>query len=552
MLRKKALLLLLLLTNFLVLPLAIADQVVLDQTLQQEAESLNIDIPADTPPGENIVSVEITEPDGSVHNQDFPFCKAEDGTIYWSGTCPEPAVVIDPAKATSLEQLPVYNPAEEPKQTQGSLVAGLAALGVLGAAGASTSQLTSKSDSSDDQGSLEGVEAGDLDSGLEDMIGAGDLGNTWVQPAVDRIDVAFDATTYSVSHFSPLLARIFADGGYLRAMFGSAPALFYPLALILGTYAANSSHNAPIPPELKIVTVIAIFGIFDALVGLIAALRYALGIVAAGNMNSMSAVLTTLGISMLFFAPGLIASSFRPFRRAISSRQDQWERWTDVFVASIAGGWVTTKIVGGLNGLAHRKLPISDHAQTLGYIVSITILSRILLEGFAMRHFPIRLGRCTPETAKVSFNQKVIALAVRTDIFIFVAAPFIGANKFLWIGAFLFSAPPLFRLYFDHKLPKLQGIHRWSPKGLLNLVAMVYIGTLLGNALSKIWSGGQLVSWSFVILSLPGVILGMLLFFAEEHDHSDWRGGGRGLGLYRFGGLIVLSLFVAIVFGLWP
>ena len=135
MVRKKALLLLLLLTNFLVLPLAIADQVVLDQTLQQEAESLNIDIPADTPPGENIVSVEITEPDGSVHNQDFPFCKAEDGTIYWSGTCPEPAVVIDPTKATSLEQLPVYNPAEEPKQTQGSLVAGLAALGVLGAAG---------------------------------------------------------------------------------------------------------------------------------------------------------------------------------------------------------------------------------------------------------------------------------------------------------------------------------------------------------------------------------------------------------------------------------
>ena len=84
-------------------------------------------------------------------------------------------------------------------------------------------------------------------------------------------------------------------------------------------------------------------------------------------------------------------------------------------------------------------------------------------------------------------------------------------------------------------------------------MGMVYVGTILGNALGKIWTNGaELVSWSFVILSLPGVLLGMLLFFAEEHDHTDWRKGGKGLGLYRLGGLIVLGLFVAIVFGLWP
>ncbi|NBR72229.1 MAG: hypothetical protein EBT75_09085, partial [Proteobacteria bacterium] len=76
-----------------------------------------------------------------------------------------------------------------------------------------------------------------------------------------------------------------------------------------------------------------------------------------GNITNRPEFLTAIGVMILFFAPALLASSFRPFRRLVRNQDDMWERITDYALGTLLTFWVITKMVAAMNGLARLELP---------------------------------------------------------------------------------------------------------------------------------------------------------------------------------------------------
>src|SRR5205085_3134229 len=68
---------------------------------------------------------------------------------------------------------------------------------------------------------------------------------------------------------SPLVARVVADGTYLRAMLGSASLLVLVAGAILGVAAIHDTGGDALPPAASLTIAIAMLGVLDAAAGLL-------------------------------------------------------------------------------------------------------------------------------------------------------------------------------------------------------------------------------------------------------------------------------------------
>jgi hypothetical protein len=168
-------------------------------------------------------------------------------------------------------------------------------------------------------------------------------------------------------------------------MIGSFSSVLYPVAIALGVYALIDSDRQALPPATWIVIAIALLGTIDAAAGLIASSIFVLGVTFSGNIFSREEVLTVAGLSIIFFAPALLARAIRPIRRLISEVDDRWERITDYALVGLLSFWSLEKIVGALNGLSGLKLPISADAKQIAFIVAIAITIRVMMEDLATK-----------------------------------------------------------------------------------------------------------------------------------------------------------------------
>ena len=134
----------LLLASLFILQLSIlpswgAETVLIDRLTTSEAEELNIEIPAETPPGYHEVIIEVSDNFGVVEQKILTFCKGLDGTIDWASDCPGLAEISSAEELrniTSREDLPEYDPAQEPEKSKDLQVAAFAVLAALSAGGA--------------------------------------------------------------------------------------------------------------------------------------------------------------------------------------------------------------------------------------------------------------------------------------------------------------------------------------------------------------------------------------------------------------------------------
>ena len=239
-----------------ILPSWGAETVLIDRLSTTEAEELNIEIPADTPPGYHEVIIEVSDDSGVVEQKILTFCKGLDGTIDWDGNCPnlaEIATADDLASITSRDDLPAYDPAQEPEKSKDLQVAAFAVLAAVSAGGAAAGVGSSSSNSNnnssqnrdddeDDSGDdsdeasdeLASVAAGALAKIARDP-GRGDLSRSWRNPYTEKSDHFFRNLISRISPHSPIVARTIADGNYLRAMFGSAANDFATSTKFCGT-----------------------------------------------------------------------------------------------------------------------------------------------------------------------------------------------------------------------------------------------------------------------------------------------------------------------------
>ena len=545
---RKLLLLALIFLNFSVLPAdAVEKKVVIDRLTQSEAEDLDIEIPDEVPPGFHSITIEVYDDNGTVTEKEIEFCKDENGVVQWDNKCPnlnlddEPAPIDpEPVKAIKVGLQP-YDPLSDPETTKGLHLAGFAALAAL----TSIKRNEKQSDKEQEQESLQSVSSGALKL-LKNQPGKGDLSSTWDNRFTDESDFVFVSLAHRFNRFSPLLTRTIQDGNTVRAMIGSWAALLMPIGLLLGIIAAVNTGGQALPPAWGIVALIMAVAIFDAFAGFIAGFVFFLAALVTGNITNRPEFLTTIGVMVLFFAPALLASAFRPFRRLIRNQDDMWERITDYALGTLLTFWVITKMVSAMNGLARLELPITDYGTELALIAAGLLLIRVALEDIAVEQYPMRLRALHVEIRKPSQAQKVRSLVFKIFVFFIMAAPFVGSTLNLVLGTLLFAIPQITSLSLEDNLPKKK---LYLPKGALKTVVMIFVMALASNLIEGAFSSPEaFLKWSFVVMALPGFFLHYLDAITDAPE-SDWKTTERGRMIYRVGGVIVFILMVLVVQG---
>jgi hypothetical protein len=556
-----------------ILPSWGADTVLIDKLTSSEAEQLDIQIPTSVPPGYHEVIIEVYDNAGTVDKKVLTFCKDLNGAIDWASDCPELVRMYTEPELIPLTQraeLPAYNPAQEPEKTSDLQISAFAALAALSATGAATNSSSSRNSSGqparreeDDVDSTEeSNEYGDKESqddlasvsagGLllvESKARWGDLSSTWKAPGHDRVAAFYKKAIYRISPHSPLVARTIDDGSYLRAIFGSLSLLTIIPAILLGLIAAENTSGQALPPSVGILIGVIALATFDAFSGFIAGAIFTITIALNGNLSTREEILTVAGLFIIFYAPALLASAIRPLRRLATSRDDLWERTTDYALAVLLSWWTMTKLIGALNGLAGVQLLISFKAENVAYWTALFVFVRMIFEDIATYAYPVRLKQVAGEMRKPTKIQKVIALELKIFIFVQLAMPFIGYNIQLLLGTILFALPTIFSFVLDNRLPKLTILHRLMPTGAFKIVAMVFIGTVTAGWIEGAFSNpSTFLKWSFVVLAIPGLILGILGKMVKE-PANDWKSSPVGNTFYRILGIIVFILILQIVRG---
>jgi len=545
---RKILLLAIIFLNFSVLPGFAAEQkVVIDRLTQSEAEDLDIEIPDDVPPGFHSITIEVYDDNGTVSQKEIEFCKDEEGVVQWDNKCPnlgltEPVEKEDPVEVKAIELgLKPYDPLQDSETTKGLHLAAFAALAAL----TSIKRDDKKSDEDEDQESLQSVSSGALKL-LKNEPGRGDLSKTWDNRFTDETDFIFVWLSNRFNRFSPLLTRTTQDGNTIRAIIGSWAGLLIPAGLIMGIIATVNTGAQALPPHWGIVAIIMAIAIYDAFAGFIAGAVFFLAVLFTGHITNRPEFLTAIGVMVLFFAPALLASAFRPFRRLVRNQDDLWERITDYALGTLLTFWVITKMVAAMNGLARLELPITDYGTELALLAAILLVIRVGLEDIAVEHYPMRLRALHVEIKTPSQNQKIRSLVFKIFVFFIMAAPFVGSLLNLVLGTILFAIPQITSLSLEDNLPKKK---LYLPKGVFKTVVMIFVMALASNMIEGAFSSPEaFLKWSFVVMALPGFILHYLDAITDA-PKNDWKTSKNGRWVYRIGGLVIYILMVLVVKG---
>ena len=540
---RKLLLLAIILINFSVLPSFGADNVIIDRMTQKEAEELDLTIPDDVPPGFHSIEIEVYDDGGTVSKKEIPFCKNLDGEIHWDNLCPD---VLEAKAQAKLDLVKVptglkkYDPMSDTEKTRDLQIAALAALAALG-----TAKKEEKKPEDQEQEDIQGVKAGDLKL-LHNEPGKGDLSTTWDHRFTDEIDFKFIALSNWTNRFSPLLTRTIQDGNSLRAAIGSWTIPLLPISLGLGISASLDVSGNALPPAIGIILAIMTVAIFDAFAGFIAGFIYFASTLVTGHLSTRPEILTTLGVMVFFFAPALLASSFRPLRRKIENRDDLWERLTDLALGTVLTYWVITKMVGAMNGLARLELPISSHASEIGIYAASLLVARFIFEESVSRLYPVRLEILHVEIKEPDIYQKIISLEFKIFFFVMLARPFVGYNLQLLLGAIIFAIPAITGLALEDGLPKKK---LYLPKGALKTIVMIFVMAYVSKLIEGAFAHPEtFLKWNFVVMALPGFALHYLDAITDSPG-QEWRETRSGRVLYRVGGIAVFILIVMMVRG---
>ena len=545
---KKSLLLVIILLNLSVLPSFAAEQkVVIDRLTQSEAEDLNIEIPDDVPPGFHSITIEVYDDNGTVSQKEIEFCKDENGVVQWDNNCPnlkvdEDGDIVAPAPVEEVKtDLKPYNPLKDSDTTKGLQLAAFAALAAL----TSVKRNERQSDEDQEQESLQSVSSGALKL-LKDEPGNGDLSKTWDNRFTDDTDYLFVSLAHRFNRFSPLLTRTVQDGNTIRAILGSWAALLLPIGFVLGIVAAINTGGQALPPAWTIVAFIMAVAIYDAFAGFIAGTVFFISALLTGHITNRPDLLTAIGVMVLFFAPALLASAFRPFRRLVRNEDDKWERITDYALGTLLTFWVITKMVAAMNGLARLELPITNYGTELAVVAAALLIVRVGLEDIAVEHYPMRLRALHVEINKPSQQQKIRSVIFKVAIFFIMAAPFVGSLLNLVLGTIVFAIPQFTALSLEDNLPKKK---IYLPKGVFKTVVMIFVMALAANLIEGSFSSPEaFLKWSFVVMALPGFVLHYLDAISDEPE-TDWKTTDNGRTIYRVGGVVIYILMVLVVAG---
>jgi hypothetical protein len=466
------------------------------------------------------------------------------------------------AAAPVAPALASFDPRADPAKTVGILVAAFTLLqlgastgGLALARGGGGVARTTRRQRSGRHGSEPAPDSSYDSVGVEFLsaglgaVAVGDRSRTWSWPGTRRLDALSVTLPARLSGRSPLLARIAADGTYLRAILGSASLLGLLAGLALGVAALRDTGGDALPPVATLTIAIAVLGVLDAAAGLVAVLIFTIGVLVLGGVDSSADLRLVLSLDALWVTVPMLAGAARPLRRPPTRSLGQsWDRAADFVIASLIGAWAVNKIILALPGVAGRQLAIAEHADAAAYCVLAALVVRLAAETIAAHLYPQRLD--TSEAADVPQPgelQRLGASVLRTALFVFFAHIVVGSGWQLWAAAALFIVPQILAVY-EERFPNSPALSGVLPRGLLALVLMLFVVTAVGAVLLDTMNehSKTFLADTFVILALPGFVLSLLSLFGRTGDEAPIGWGKRvaGLAVLITGVLLVLGLLL--------
>jgi hypothetical protein len=368
--------------------------------------------------------------------------------------------------------------------------------------------------------------------------------DAYVPPRSERLDAGLRDTAARTARFSPVLGRVMDDGSYLRALIGILWLVMPVAGAVMGVLAATGTDNVVTLPTLGLFVALLLVGTLDAFSGLVAASAYFVAVVLGGGMDSADALRGFLGLAAPMFLVGLVASAMRPYRRE-SVDNHVWNRCVDMVLIPLLGAWAAGTMFSAVPHLSGYDVAWSDRVGTVELAALAVIVLRYALENAARVLVSVRLARIE----NVSFpdpvdGQRQVSRIIRTAVFAFVAWVFIGGNWWLAAGTAMFLVPKLVETKAD-MFPNSALLHRFLPRNLVRVVAMLLVmiwwGQLVGGAVDS-----HEVQWSFVLMSVPGLLLGVADWFGRDGEEWPSTVASRVLGV------ATLVLGIALVRGWLP
>jgi hypothetical protein len=316
-----------------------------------------------------------------------------------------------------------------------------------------------------------------------------------------------------------------SDGGYLQYFLGSL-SLTFPIAGAVLGYIAHQDivgYGYITTPALSISIALIVLGCLDAGAAFIAAVVFGFLSYTSSLMVTAFDVRTYLGLSLLWFTPALMANATRSIRK---SRRDSglWDRTADVVIGSLLTGWAVKGIIGGLNGLAHLTLPLSEYADLCGAIAGGAILFRYLLEEIASYNHEGYLAYVSPKTLhEQSSLFRLISWFIRGFLFLFLSVSFFGLSWQLWVALGLFIAPLLIGVVKSN-FPNVPLLYQLIPVGIPSIIFMSLQGKFFSSWVDTLEiSAEDKARTIFLIMSIPGFTFMILKSFGRKPRKGDVR-----------------------------
>ena len=385
--------------------------------------------------------------------------------------------------------------------------------------------------------------------GLLDQIGYGKVA------FVRRLDAArFSASNYS-PHYSPLASRIASDGSWFQALFGPLVILLPFVGVFIGVKLAMATDMSLslIPSDLTLVTIALLLGVADAASGLAVAITYATYAVATQNLVNTIDLKAILGLSLIFFAPILLAGTLRPLRRA----KDEWnfaERSADLVVAPLFSAFAVQGLFTALDGLSHQRTALSAQAMHFGLITGGAVLVRYLIEDITTRLAPARLNYLVP-TYKIPQDDSfyVAAVCVKVALFFLFLYNFLGMSWQLFAGLIMLLIPQLLKR-IQGNFPNSPALFQFLPSGLPQMVVMGLLGLFLSSWVNNLpLLAEDKTKTIAILLGIPGLVLGLVKAFGRAPAAGDqkWYCRPRAALIYYIGGPILIAIATAQQLGVF-
>jgi hypothetical protein len=346
----------------------------------------------------------------------------------------------------------------------------------------------------------------------------------------------------------PLVSKALLDGAYIRGMFGSFAYLLpiFNASLAVLSVFQNTNLNPGLvmsPPWLLFLIMVAI-SVLDAFSGLIGGIFYigssVLSVTLLGNANPTSFVLF-IGVLLCLIGPAFLITGLRRLRRSPEFTFSYlWERLADLFIASFLAAWLVSSIVKSLPALAGHTLPVANHVQDLALAAAVAGLVRVVLEEFASRAFPRRLGwHSQIRVPTQSVKSKISSLFFKFLVWLLIAGSTFGFDWQIPVGTLLFLFPNILGLISD-RLPNSPLIWKLMPSGFPGMtLSLIMSSASAAGLVLLVGSTPEMAKYSFLLMPIPLLIPGILKEFGRNGGPNGKKPSQSNKWVYRVGGIFV-------------